>query len=91
MNEVIIAIQTALSVYVLYLLLTKKEDRKIICSYFLISVYFLLMKLEIIAFPEWTILNYWSWWILNSSIHLFIIYYVNKKNGEINNGSTSEK
>lgn len=91
MNEVIISIQTALSVYVLYLLIQNKESNKIIFFYLFTSLYFLLMKLEFIKFEEGTILNYWAWWLLNTSIHLFIIYYINKKNGEINNGSSSKK
>lgn len=91
MNEVIIAIQTALSVYVLYLLYLYNENKQLKLSYLIINIYFLLLKLEIISFQEWTTLNYWAWWILNSSIYLFIIYYINKRNGKINNSLSGKK
>lgn len=90
MNELIIVIQTALSVYAFYLLIVYKERPSIIYIYLIASLYFLVMKFEIINFTEGTTLNYWAWWIVNCSIYWFIIYYINKKNGKLYNNFSNK-
>lgn len=86
-NDLIVVVQTSLAVYVLYLLIKNNESRKYIYTYLIISIYFILLKFEIIKFEEGTVLNHIVWWIYNSLLYAFIIYYINSKNGKTNNNS----
>lgn len=91
MSDLIIIIQTVLSVYVLYLLLIYKENVKMIFSYLFISIYFILLKFEILEFMPGSFLDKAIWGIYNCLIYIFIIYYINRRNGKTNNSSHSKK
>lgn len=80
MNEIIITIQSAISIYILYLLVLYKEGFAYIVSYLIIFLFFILLKFQIIFFPFWSFLDYLVWGIYNVLIYIFFIFYINKKN-----------
>ncbi len=76
----IITVQSALSIYIWFLLIRNKEKPFYIVSYLWIFIFFVALKFEIVKFEPWTTLDYLVWGAYNSLVYIFFIFYINEKN-----------